>query len=179
MDLNLPSAKETLPPEYAGSYFNNLDDLLQKGQKTQYDRSRMDLESAGLLGSRDEFTPAANEVLPGEVAQRKAFELPEVQRSYGMSRSERLASIAFEHQRQFADAEFQRRIYEMQVQANAQRALLEYKNSLQGRDGFDWGGTLGQVAGTAAGAYFGGPIGAAAGGSVGKGLFGRSGPVQR
>ena len=173
MPINAPSEK--LPQEFNAGYFENLDNIFQQNEKRQFDRTRMGLESSGMMPNRDEFTPAANQVLPSSQDRRSSMLLPELQNASGMGRGERLASLEFEHQRQFADEEFQRRLQEIAAQAAVRRQLIELKDSLSNQGGFDWGGTLGQVAGTAAGAYFGGPVGAAAGGSIGKSLGSQAG----
>lgn len=167
---------EVLPNELDSTYFNNLDQIMQRQEKQQMDRVQGTLENQGFLRSGQNFKDVSEQVLGPSIERRNNALLPMAQDAAMRGREERLGTLNFQRQEEFAAKQQQYKLEQMDKQAQISRMLMQLQDDMNHSGGFGFGDFLGQAVGMGVGAMFGG-VGAGIGGAVGKrigGSFDRS-----
>lgn len=127
-DFGIPESQ--LPKEYVGGVFENLDRLLASQTRRGLDDLYDSQEERGMFRSGQTEKRALEEVVfPADAARRKSV-LDMVGMALGQQREERLGDVQFSRTKELAADEFERRLKEIELQAQQQRDLLRLQASL-------------------------------------------------
>lgn len=119
-----------LPSEYGRATLSNLDALMAHRERGQLERLYDEQEERGLFRSGQTERRALEEVAyPGVEARRRSL-LDVVGGALGQQREERLGETEFQRGRQMAGEEWKRRLEELQVQFQNQKALIQFQKDL-------------------------------------------------
>lgn len=156
-----------LGPELNQDILANLDRILSQQEDRQVKRITERENERGFMQSGERLGAISEEVLgPGQDRRQQAL-LGLTRESAQMGREDRIRGEDFQRQRQFAQEQFERRLVEMQKQAEIQLRLLELQDELSS-PGF--GDFAGAIVGAGVGAFTGG-AGAGIGAALGQKFF--------
>jgi hypothetical protein len=169
--FNRPELSGGLAPELNRDLIENLDRVLAQQEARTTRRINQRENERGFLQSGPRLESVAEEVLGPAQDRRQQALLGLTQQSAQMGREDRVRGEDFQRTRQLQEEAFERRLIEMQKQADIQMRLLELQDELSSPGFGDFAGSL---IGTGVGAAFGG-VGMAAGGALGRKMFGGGG----